>query len=445
MARNMYDLSHPCWRVGRVGRIQTFARFPVHAGQSLEIGLDGLFRMAPLRNPLIMDSKLDFHAFYIPLRHIHQDTWVDFIKEGIDETQSFEGSAPFSTEASRKPRDIYLTKRHSTVLPAHIPAGYNRIWNRYYRDPRDDLELPDDWFPGAATSTNKRPTNWPLMEDNDDDCMAYGYRAGRLKYIASDLNGFSDLDVATDRTVSTASDTLDLVDLERIRVRYRSETDRDWFVKRYTDILSGEWGTGVNIDADERPELLYSKSEWMSGGDLDVTDDQGAGRIVGKSMKRVGFSIPRRSFNEHGHVWLLGVMRFNPIFSTEEHFLDNVIDPSWLQWAVDPKLMATEPPAQLNAADYFADGSNTDLGLAPYGDWWRHHPPAIHTRFDELYGYSLISEAPKSKYDASYERPETYDSMFMSTPRQHWSFTGMVRAGSYSDVPSGQSSIYAGA
>ena len=426
-------------RVGKLGRVQTISWIPVAAGDSLEIGLNGYLRMSPMRRNVILDNHYAIHCFYVPHRHIYGDTWVEFLKDGIDETQTFSDSGTVTAN----PTAIWLKRSNATTVPRFLSAGYNQIWNRYYRDPRDDLELPDTWTP-AHTSNTGRPSNWTSMDPQAADARNYGYLAGRLENMSSDLNAFSNL-TAADTAVSTASDTFELVALEQMRKRYRTETERDWFNRRYTDILGEVWGTGVNIDADQRPELLYSHEGWLSGRDIDATDDAGLGRVLGKSTARIGFSMPRRFFNEHGCVWVLMVLRGQPIYQNEQHYMMRRTNPSYLEIGVDAPQMAAQRPVQLNAQEIYSDGANIDLGLMPYGDWLRRHPANVHPDFDEVQGYPFIEQSPNSVYRASYCRSEDWDDMFQTSQLKHWNMIAQVGVGKYSQVPSGQSSIFAGA
>ena len=444
MSRNMFDLSHAAARVGKIGRVQTVSILPVCAGDSLEISLAGFLRLSPLRRAMILDAQYDIHCFFVPHRHVYGDDWIDFISEGVDETVSFSSSS--TLEAVDVP--VYLKRDLATTVPLWAVVGLNNIWSRYYRDPRDDLDIDGvDWGP-AHTGQTGRPTNWTLMDNSAYEARQYGYKVGRLESMSSDLNAFSNLEDA-DREVDVSgaqgSEVFDIVDLERVKMRYRSEVERDWFNRRYTDILGATWGTGVNIDADQRPELLYSHKGYCSGVDIDATDDAGLGRLLGKASARVGFSMPRRFFNEHGVVWVLMCVRMPPIFSNEQHYLLKKANPSYKELAGDAKIMAAEPPVSLLDGDIFADGGSNNLGLMPFGDYWRRHPANVHPLFDKVQGYGFVENSPSDKYSALYEDPDEWDDMFQSSPLKHWNLIAQVGVGKYSQIPSGQSSIFAGA
>ena len=86
MKRNSFPLNHYVKQLGQIGRLQTLGVWPVMAGDSIEASYTNLFRLSPLRRALTIDAQVDMFAFYIPHRHIYGDDWIDFIKQGQDET-----------------------------------------------------------------------------------------------------------------------------------------------------------------------------------------------------------------------------------------------------------------------------------------------------------------------------------------------------------------------
>lgn len=439
--RHYYDLGHNVLQVGKLGRIQTLCWLPVVAGDSLEISLEAMLRLSPLKRALIMNARTDVHAFYVPHRHIYGDDFVQFLMQGVDENITFDGSGTLKAE----PVPIWLKHDSSTSVPKFLSAGLNRIWNRYYRDPRDDLMLPDNWTPAHAGTTG-RPANWTSLDNNAIDATRYGYKAARLENFASDLNAYESLDTSDhqiDMSGNTA--TFDLIDVDQLRRRYETEIDREWFVERYTDLLDRFWGTGVNIDADERPVMLYSHTQYASGMDIDATDDAGLGRVLGKAGVRLSFSMPRRFFNEHGCVWVLMVVRMPPIYLQEQPWWLQQDNYSYQQFAGDPEIMGGQRPVELNAQHIYADGSNVDLGKMAYGDQWRMMTNYVHPRYAEVQGFGLIPNSPASVYDASYDDPDDWEQMFQSTPLEHWNLVGRMAIGKHTRIPGVKSSIYAGA
>ena len=193
MPRNKYDLSHYSHNAGKMGRLQTISRIPVIAGDSFEVDMQGVFRLSPLRRNLTVDAHVDLFAFFVPHRHIYGDDWIDFIKQGTDETITFPTVVVGGTNDL-----FYLASGMPTgTFPQHIIAGYNRIWNRYFRAPTADADILADTF--FETSANGR---------------RYGTLCGRKKVIWS--TGIDTEIDASDREVSTAGNVLDILDLVQI-------------------------------------------------------------------------------------------------------------------------------------------------------------------------------------------------------------------------------------
>ena len=71
MPRSKFDLTHFLVNQGKIGHIQCLDRIPVIAGESLDIKINGILRLASLRRPLAFDAKVDMFAFYVPHRHIY--------------------------------------------------------------------------------------------------------------------------------------------------------------------------------------------------------------------------------------------------------------------------------------------------------------------------------------------------------------------------------------
>ena len=259
--RCFYDLSHFSFLTGRLGRLQTLSVIPVVAGDSFEMMMEGVFRLSPLRRQLVMDCRVDLMAFYIPHRHIYGDVWIDFIKQGVDgnvnlPTDAFSvndiGCLGFNVDSSK----------HSTfsTIPRWLSRGYVRIWNRYFKHPiRADSPDGELIARTGTSSLNQRK---------------YGFLCARIKRPWNTGVPVAD---AADRNVNVSSGSFDILDLKRVQARYKTEQIRDWFGQRYNDLLNSTWNSTVNIDADERPELLIRRTEHLSGYDVDGTDDASLG------------------------------------------------------------------------------------------------------------------------------------------------------------------------
>ena len=175
--RNRYDLSHYSFMSGKIGRLMTLSAIPVVAGDSMSINAAGAFRLSPLRRDLALDAMIDLFAFYVPHRHVYGDTWIDFLKLGADENITFPGTGVNADVVCQ-----YLGyNRLDNSMPLWLPAGYNMIWNRYFRVPNSSVaELPvtgSGIIPGDSESRNygigtARLKTFPTTGHNAPDVSA---------------------------------------------------------------------------------------------------------------------------------------------------------------------------------------------------------------------------------------------------------------------------------
>ncbi len=423
--RSNVDLSHYDFNQGEIGHLQTFACIPIMAGDSVSMNMEGVFRLSPLRRNLVVDCKIDMFAFFVPHRHIYGEEWIKFIKDGKNAAAVFPG-VTLGTD-----QDIDYTGT-SFNSPATIPlwpvAGYNRIWNRYFRSPTDDASIRDD--------DEISPTGEP------SDRRA-GIRCGYLPQPWS--TGVVDGVPESERQVDATADTFDIVDLNRVQAEYTTEVDREYFGQRYNDLLNTVWGSTVNTDADERPTLCHHSSWWLSGYDVDGTDDGTLGSYSGKSAGVGRMSFRRKFFSEHGALFLMCLPRFPTIHTSERHFLHKTVNPTYLEFAGDPAIVAAEPPISAIEADFFDPGSAADLGQIPYGQWYRYHPNHVHQEYLALDGFTFIDSQINTQERAFYHVENEYDEVFQTTQLGHWQSHSRINLNVKRSVSGSRTSLYAGA
>ena len=237
MKRTKYDLSHLSLQTYKIGRLQTLSQIPVMANDSIKLHMGIIVRQAALRREIVADPIVDIFAFFVPHRHIY-DQWIEFIRQGVDETINL----PTFTPAGQ----IQYTANYSDggdSIPLHAHAGYNRIWNRYFRVPSD----------------NSTARGYGVLADtaqaNNTNYRKYGHVIARTK---NWWNTALEQDQVTseDYSVPIVNGTLDVRALEQYRARYGSETARDWFAnadERYKDVMQLAWGTGRK----QRTNIIY--------------------------------------------------------------------------------------------------------------------------------------------------------------------------------------------
>ena len=425
MAKFGYDLGHYSMQAGKIGSLMTLSTIPVIAGDVISINLQGIFRLSPLRRNLTVDAKVDLFAFYHPYRHVYGDDWITFMKEGVDEAITF----PTSDAGTASVIPSYLGAPYRSTIPRWLPTGYNRIWNRYFRHATADADI-------LADTT--------MLSTSDE--RLYGKPCAHLPAIWNTPIE-SEVD-SSDLQVSTAGDVLDLTALAQGKGRLTTERRREWFAQRYNDVLARTFGSRVNIDADERPELLMRVSPWMSGYDVDGTDDASLGQYSGKAATVVSMRVPRRFCAEHGTIWVMALVRFPPIHEDEVHFLTRVPNPTYQQLAGDPDIVANEPPETVDLGNYFQFASSpaylSDAGKAPFGQHYRMHPNHVHRSFDQVDGFSFLSGTITSKAVARYVASSAYDNVFATTQLGHWQCQCRLDVDVKRVVPPVDASIFAG-
>lgn len=421
--RTSVDLSHFSFNMGEIGHLQTLASIPVMAGDSISVELEGVWRLSALRRNLVVDCQVDMFAFFVPHRHIYGEDWIQFIKDGNNETITFQGVEISPTE----PASYLGVEFNATQLaPLWLVGGYNQIWNRYFRSPNDPLN---------EHAIDRVPT--------DADELKSGYKCGYLPQPWS--TGVPDGVDATERDVPVVLDTLDIVELNRVQAQYTTEVDREYFGQRYNDLLNTAFGTTVNTDADERPTLCTHNKWWLSGYDVDGTDDGTLGTYSGKSAGIGGLSFKRKFFSEHGALWLMCLPRFPTIHVQERHFLHTHFDPDYKEFTGDPALVAAEPPITAIRGDFFRADTNEDLGQIPYGQWFRYHPNHVHEQYASLDGFPFLDLDINSQQRAFYHIQGEYDEVFQTLQLGHWQSHSRIGVRANRVVPKARTSLYAGA
>lgn len=427
MNRYEYDLTHFSCVSGTIGRLQGISTIPVVAGDSFDIDITQVVRLSQLQRPLAIDAKLDSFAFFVPYRHVYGDDWESFIEGGYDESTTFTG-VNLGVEVAD-----YFAACGSGVtgtIPKWLTTGYNRIWNYWFRVPNiTTSELSDTYFPTG-----------------DAGALAYGLKTARLPSYITPMD--SDITTA-DYQITLSSSTLDLIDLEDLKGRYKTELDRAYFTRRYDELIKRNFtGRDITVEAEERPELVYHHSQWLSGYDVEGTASANHGATVGKSAGVANFNIPRRYFNEHGTLWIQSVLRYPTISEHHAHYLTTLTDPSYLEIAGDPDLISRQPPVTLQEKDFEQKSSGTDdWGLYPYAQWYRTHPSYVHRDFDVLNGFPFLGQANLASTDLdnrTYVDPDDYHNIFVDTSLGHFNIMNKLTVNAFRVVPPAVSSIYAG-
>lgn len=431
--RNTYDLSHYSFMCGKMGRLMTLSTIPIVAGDSLSLHLNGAFRLSPLRRDLAMDAFVDTFAFFVPYRHVYGEHWLDFIRDGYDasSTVSRDGSNTmrFQSNTISEPLEYLGWSNIDGTSPRWLLEGYNKIWNRYFRIPNG---------PVAEVNDNAQPA--------DADSRLYGRTCARLRSLP--LSGINSTLETDDFTLAVPAPgnraSIDLKALALKAARYKTELSRDWFNRRYNDIMKSIYDSNINADADERPTLIMRSSNWMSGYDVEGTGDATLGQYSGKAAMITEMGIPRRFYPEHGTLWIMALVRFPTIFESERHYLLSKGNFSYAQVAGDPTIGERCAPVVHSVQEFFDSTSNVQLGLFPWEQWYRTHPSTIHRTYQNIGGFPFLKDIPTSHSNVQYYQPGDYEDMFATTQLGHWRSQLRIAVQADRVVASPTASIFAG-
>ena len=413
--RTAYDLSHHVATCGEVGRLQMFSRYPVLPGDSFEIDIEGIIRMSPLRRPVVLDSKWLFAAFYVPLRHTYGDALVEWIKDGVDGTALTDTQKAITTTSTdyvhEIPKPYLCYKDDNSKIPKHIVQDYNEIWNWFFRDPQD-TELAKTYLAVDECQNN------------------FGYKIANIKTLTSSMRKQGRQIDAADYQVSAASDIVDIRDFHDKILRYRSETGREYFATRYNEILEWGWGSNPNTDTDPRPTILGTSEEWLSGYEVAGMDDATLGQVVGKSSGAFRLRVPRRFIPEHGTIYIVGALRYPPVYKNEQHRLDDVSKWNYHRLLAEPGFSDKVQREGWAMDDLFAGGGNTVIGEYPNLMHYRTHPNYVHPYFTERdVGYPYLDSEGNNLTNLWYteEYGQEGRAIFQTELLAHWQFTGISK------------------
>ena len=417
--RQVYQPTTLSFQPLKIGRIRVLQQIPVAALDSISLKMAIKVKMATLRRASVLSPSMTIAAFATPFRHIYEN-WVDFITQGINENLNL---AQWQNTTGKNieflGQYIPATGIRNTI-PLHTIAPYNKIWNRYWRLPTDDNA---DKTLGGIRGAGIGKLDGTDFMDTTDDTLRYGAVACQMPCQWN--SGLQNYDVsAADREVDISANRLDVVDLQQVKAKYGSLQERAFFAAedRYTSIMRAVYGTKtshINIDADERSELLAMSDNYLGSNDTAIVDQSGAGKSTGRTGGEIMFSIPPKFFPEHSVITIMAVLRYPQIIQGEVNPLMAIPNPSYLKIGNDPKLMSNQPPEALNPREWFANipaSNSNDWGTVPYGAEWRSLPQGIvDSSYERLDGFPFLGpEALHAGKNVFYCEPSFYDKIFMA-------------------------------
>ena len=431
-----FDLGHYSDACGRIGSLMTNSAVPCIAGDSMTVNMESIIRLSPIKRQLLHDAKVEKFAFFVPLRHIYPDDWMNLITQGMDS-----GGITLDTVTPGLGGTSYTGQslpNASGAVAKWIYGAYNHVYNWFFRFPKLTPEVPLD-YNGVGYPTGHNSGNSPI--DGSQPVKDHGFPCTRLKRPWSTGNVLSIVDA--DHEVASVNE-VDLIEFAQQQQIFKTQLQRDWFAYHYKDVIKNLFGGAASTDAQERPTLIMHKKYNLAGRDLDGHDDAALGTSVSKSLNKFNFGFRRRFMPEHGIMLLMTLIRF-PTIMAEELIPQLKGDQNYLRLSGDPNLARVQPPYMMKADEWFVNSTNVDLGMAPFGNMWRTHPNFVHENFKSALGFQFLIESEVDTHrEAVYHDPNDYDNMFSSTQLGHYQDYSTVQIEAMRNYPAAVSSIMAG-
>jgi len=158
--KNVFDLTHDVKLSGKMGNLIPVLVNECVPGDTFQIGCDSLIRFAPLTAPVMHRMDVSVHYFFVPNR-ILWDNWEKFITDAnsqhvlpfIDIYNNSGGTdwnaqrLKFADYLGVPPPPLGTSYSDRQAINALPFAGYQAIYNEYYRDqnlcPEIDYKLRD--------------------------------------------------------------------------------------------------------------------------------------------------------------------------------------------------------------------------------------------------------------------------------------------------------------
>lgn len=414
--RFKHSLSHYRLLTGDMGNLMPCGLIEVLPGDSIQHSCSALVRLSPMVAPVMHSMQVRIHHFFVPHRLIWEwaggtGTFEDFMTGGEDGNDAQTVPTVTTTGIAKDLLDYYGIPTVANIPVSALPiAGYNAIFNEYYRD--QDLEAKRN----ALDVASLRKVAWekdyltsarPWTQKGDDVTLPLGDRAPvlgigkgdktwvttpasfyesdgqqrqydkhaqisnagpsndfRVEGDASDFpNIYADLAQATAANVNAIRLAFALQRFQEARARYGS---------RYTEYLRylGITPSDARLD---RPEYLGGgrvgvavsevlQTSQSTSQDTGSTPEYGVGDMYGHGIAAVSVRPYRRFFEEHGYVHSFISIRPKAIYTEG-------IDRTWLRRYRD---------------DFF----QRELQYIGQQEVWQNEVQAdVNNTYDEVFGY----------------------------------------------------------
>lgn len=426
--RALIDLTHFVYSSGSIGKLKVLDTVPVIAGDSFQLDLVGAFRLSPFRRGLSVDCCVDVFTFYIPYRHVYGSEFVDLMKAGIPKT----GLGAILSAESVKTGDPAIHPEQVTsflgthfnttdnVLPKFYYQSYLRIFNHYFKNPYE-----------ADVATPLTSLDIPTLKDGFSCAHLESSWTKPLNPNVSTTSTFSDI---------PTNNGIDIIGLDAAYGKLHTQQERDNFMLRYRDVISG-FGGSTTFDADQRPRLMMHDTFWGSGYDTDGTTQETLGQFSGRVQQPFSYQVPRFFVPEHGVIMTLMLPRFPATHFNEYHYFVGSGGLDYNKLACDPAIVGNSPPVSYNMNDQIQNASETYKYFMPHSQWYRYHPSFVDFRYRELQGFPFATIIPTDDNTHTKVVHTQYDQCFQTTQLGHWNVQTKFNCSVLRRIPNARDSI----
>ena len=452
---NTFDLSNSRKFSGHIGELMPISVMECVPGDKFSIKATNLTRFAPLITPIMHKASVYCHFFFVPNR-ILWNNWETFIAGSVDgQYPNSDAASPAYSEPPFPKLDITVSADYSVSsladylgLPdgaelkdiSALPfAGYQKIYNDYYRD--ENLITPDevvlangtqsgadtiklcklqkrawqhDYFTSALPWTQKGPeatlplgSTAPLNYKTGAGNSLRNYATGD-KIDNFDSSGGAPLESSATGTLVISnpteqainwdnSDSLEVnlsgataASINELRRAFRLQ---EWLERnarggtRYIEIIMAHFGVQSSDARLQRPEFLGGSSTPITISEVLQTSDNSGGADGGPQGNMAGHGVSVGSSNyvnykceEHGYI--IGIMSVMPMTAYQQgipkHF--SKFDKFDYYW---PSFANIGEQAITNQELYYQNAAADDLtfGYTPRYAEYKYLPSTVHGTF----------------------------------------------------------------
>ena len=359
MRRSKFSLSHYQLTTMNLGQLIPIGLVEVLPGDSFMHSTSALLRMSPLAAPVMHPVTVRIHHFFVPHRLVWSQaggsgTFEDFMTGGSDGADAQTVPTINVTGSAGDLMDHYNVPPVAGLTVSALPiAGYNAIFNEYYRDQDlvserqwNDQTTPliaweKDYFTSARPWPQKGPdVTLPIAGEapvrtkagGAQDVTVQGGVSTDFYLNASGSNvavgadsGFGDLRNALVADLAQA-DAVNINEFRRAFALQRYQEARSRYGSRYTEYLRylGVRPSDARLDRPEflgggRARVAISEVLQTAPEGASPARDYGVGDMYGHGVTAMRSNRYLRFFEEHGYVHSMLSVRPKAIYQDGVH------------------------------------------------------------------------------------------------------------------------------